>query len=45
MDSIANNNALISKLVTHKFALSEAEDAFKLQISGRCGKVLLHPWE
>ena len=45
MDSIANNNALISILVTHKFALSEAEDAFKLQISGRCGKVLLHPWE
>jgi len=45
MDTIDNNNALISKLITHKFALSEVEDAFKLQISGRCGKVLLHPWE
>jgi L-iditol 2-dehydrogenase len=45
MDLIANKNTLISKLITHKFTLSEAEDAFKLQISGRCGKVLLHPWE
>jgi len=44
MDTIANSNDLIGKLVTHKFALSEAEDAFKLQISGKCGKVLLHPW-
>ena len=23
----------------------QAEEAFKLQISGECGKVLLHPWE
>lgn len=45
MDTIANNINLITKLVTHKFALTEAEDAFKLQMSGDCGKVLLHPWE
>ena len=45
MHNIVNNNTLISKLITHKFSLSEAENAFKLQISGRCGKVLLHPWE
>ena len=45
MDTIANNIGLIAKLVTHKFALTDAEAAFKLQISGECGKVLLHPWE
>jgi L-iditol 2-dehydrogenase len=43
MDTIASNKSLITKLVTHKFPLSGAEDAFKLQVSGNCGKVLLHP--
>jgi L-iditol 2-dehydrogenase len=45
MDTIANNKSLLSKLVTHKFALAQAEEAFKLQVGGQCGKVLLHPWE
>ena len=43
MDTIAENRSLIAKLITHKFPLIEAEDAFKLQILGNCGKVLLHP--
>ena len=45
MNTIAENKRLIAKLVTHKFPLSEAENSFKLQITGNCGKVLLHPWE
>jgi L-iditol 2-dehydrogenase len=45
MGTIENTKNLIDKLVTHRFPLSEAEDAFKLQISGNCGKVLLYPWE
>jgi L-iditol 2-dehydrogenase len=45
MGTIENAKNLIDKLVTHRFPLSEAEDAFKLQISGNCGKVLLYPWE
>jgi L-iditol 2-dehydrogenase len=44
MATIAANKAAIGKLVTHKFALGDAEEAFKLQMSGACGKVLLHPW-
>ena len=43
MDTIAGNKSLIAKLVTHKFPLMQAEDAFKLQISGNCGKILLRP--
>jgi threonine dehydrogenase-like Zn-dependent dehydrogenase len=43
MDTITGNKSLITKLVTHKFPLTRAEDAFKLQVSGNCGKVLLHP--
>jgi L-iditol 2-dehydrogenase len=42
MNTIAGNKSLIAKLVTHKFPLTEAEEAFKLQISGNCGKVLLN---
>ena len=42
--TIADSKSLIAKLVTHEFALAEAEEAFKLQMSGACGKVLLHPW-
>jgi len=45
MDTIATQKSLIAKLVTHKFALTNAEEAFKLQMTGECGKVLLHPWE
>ena len=45
MGTIKNAKNLINKLISHRFPLSEVEDAFKLQISGECGKVLLHPWE
>ena len=44
MDIIENSGKLLDKLITHTFPLSRVEDAFKLQITGKCGKVLLHPW-
>jgi threonine dehydrogenase-like Zn-dependent dehydrogenase len=30
-------------MITHRFPLSEIEDAWKLQLTGQCGKVILHP--
>lgn len=33
----------LDALVTHEFALEEAEDAFRLQIAGNCGKIILYP--
>jgi len=45
MNTIQNNIGLINKLITHRFSLNQVEEAFKVQISGTCGKVLLHPWE
>ena len=45
MDSIQKNDRLINKLITHTFPLTAVEKAFRLQVSGNCGKVLLHPWE
>jgi len=43
METIGRSAHLIDKLVSHTFPLAEIEEAFKLQITGRCGKVLLHP--
>lgn len=35
----------IDKLITHRFPMSRAQDAFELQRTGACGKVLLDPAE
>ena len=43
METIRRSASLIDKLITHSYPLAEVEDAFKLQMTGRCGKVLLHP--
>lgn len=31
-------------LITHRFSLDDVQQAWELQASGQCGKVLLHPW-
>ena len=35
----------LDTLITHTFPLDQAQDAFELQLTGQCGKVLLKPWE
>jgi L-iditol 2-dehydrogenase len=35
----------LDKLITHTFAMSKVQEAFELQLTGECGKVVLHPWE
>lgn len=42
---IKEESAAIDKLITHRFALSQVRDAWELQLTGNCGKVLLYPWE
>jgi L-iditol 2-dehydrogenase len=34
----------IDALITHRFPLARATEAWELQLTGACGKVLLHPW-
>jgi threonine dehydrogenase-like Zn-dependent dehydrogenase len=41
---IKEQGAAIDKLITHRFALSQVRDAWELQMTGNCGKVLLYPW-
>lgn len=42
---IRQTRSQIDKLITHSFQLSQVQDAFELQLTGNCGKVLLKPWE
>ena len=34
-----------AKLITHVFALEQAQEAFDLFLSGNSGKILFHPWD
>src|SRR3954453_8598803 len=34
----------IDKLITHRFPMSRVKEAWEVQLSGQCGKVLLDPW-
>lgn len=43
MQRVREARPLLDKLVTHRFALTDVSDAFALQETGRCGKVLLYP--
>lgn len=42
---IAANAAKLDRLITHRFSLERVADAWEVQASGRCAKVLLKPWE
>ena len=41
---IRRSGAKIDQLVTHTFALDDVKDAWELQLTGNCGKVILSPW-
>jgi threonine dehydrogenase-like Zn-dependent dehydrogenase len=43
MQRVRDARPLLDLLTTHRFALSEVNDAFALQETGHCGKVLLYP--
>lgn len=44
MNIIANSQPSLDLLISHHFALSDVQQAWELQRSGKCAKVLLHPW-
>jgi L-iditol 2-dehydrogenase len=35
----------MDKLITHKFPVSKVQDAWELQLTRQCGKVLILPWQ
>ena len=34
----------LDKLITHKFPMSKVQEAWELQVTGNCGKIVLDPW-
>ena len=34
----------LDKLITHQFPMSQVQEAWELQVTGNCGKVVLNPW-
>ena len=44
MQVIRRVPAQIDQLITHTFPLAQIQQAWEVQASGKCGKVLIHPW-
>ena len=34
----------LDRLITHTFPMSRVQEAWELQVTGDCGKVVLDPW-
>ena len=45
MEMIGQVGDELDKVITHTFPMSQAGDAWELQLTGECGKVILHPWK
>ncbi len=45
MQVIRESGPALDKLITHTFPMSRVKEAFELQVTGECGKVILKPWE
>lgn len=45
MSMIGEIGEQLDKLITHRFSIDDIQSAWETQLSGRCGKVILQPWE
>jgi L-iditol 2-dehydrogenase len=45
LQMIRETGSLIDKQITHTFPMSRVQEAWELQLTGNCGKVLLKPWD
>jgi threonine dehydrogenase-like Zn-dependent dehydrogenase len=43
MKMISRVGDKLDTMITHRFRLDQIEEAWKLQMTGQCGKVVLHP--
>ncbi|MFH1572064.1 MAG: zinc-binding dehydrogenase [Gemmatimonadota bacterium] len=44
LEVIAAATAQLDRLITHRFPMSRVQEAWELQVTGACGKVMLDPW-
>ena len=45
MEMLSRVGKELDTQITHTFPMDRVEDAWKLQLTGNCGKIILHPWE
>jgi L-iditol 2-dehydrogenase len=45
MRIVADSPDKLDKLITHTLPMSRVAEAFELQLTAKCGKVILHPWD
>ena len=45
MKVIEESSGQLDKLITHIFPMSQIQEAWETQLSGKCAKVILHPWD
>lgn len=45
MEEIRRVSRELDMLITHTFPLSKVKNAWEQQLTGECGKIILHPWE
>ncbi|MBA2696455.1 MAG: alcohol dehydrogenase catalytic domain-containing protein [Actinobacteria bacterium] len=45
LELISRNGLVIDRFITHTFPLSAIGEAWELQLTRRCGKIILMPWE
>jgi len=43
--TIRGSGDKLDKFITHTFPMSQVQEAWELQMTGNCGKVVLDPWE
>ncbi|MBM3262500.1 MAG: zinc-binding dehydrogenase [candidate division Zixibacteria bacterium] len=44
MRLIRDSHAKMDRFITHTFPMSRVQDAWELQLTGNCGKIVLEPW-
>lgn len=45
MEAIARSADQLDQLITHRYPMSRVQEAWELQVTGECGKVVLDPWQ
>lgn len=43
--TIRQSRAMLDTVITHTFPLRDVAKAWELQLTGQCGKIVLHPWD
>lgn len=43
--TIRQSRSMLDRVITHVFPMRDVKKAWDLQLTGNCGKIILHPWD